>query len=227
MTFLPYFKYFIFIGINWNFRLAFFTIYHEIKGENKYHTHTIEIDRLKRLSVKGENKKHASIYQAANYFLLEKAFTYLQEIQSNGAFVDFGSGKGRVMAVAAHYGFTKITGIDFAPALCLQATENIKRIQPLFPDAEFLINCDDAINYPIQKEDSVFFFFNPFDEIIMLEVVKNILKSLKENPREIQVIYINPLYKEIFLSAGFIEEYHLMKMDYLELSILSFLMDED
>ncbi|HEY8660029.1 MAG TPA: hypothetical protein VIL78_13425, partial [Hanamia sp.] len=83
MTFLPYFKYFIFIGINWNFRLAFFTIYHEIKGENKYHTHTIEIDRLKRLSVKGENKKHASIYQAANYFLLEKAFTYLQEIQSN------------------------------------------------------------------------------------------------------------------------------------------------
>ena len=68
---------------------------------------------------------------------------------------------------------------------------------------------------------NVFFFFNPFDEVVMLQVVKNILSSLKENDRKIYVVYINPLHKEIFLSAGFIEEYYLMKMKYLELSILS------
>jgi hypothetical protein len=50
---------------------------------------------------------------------------------------------------------------------------------------------------------------------------------LKEYPREIYVVYINPLHKEIFLSAGFVEEYYLMKMEYLELSILSFTPDED
>jgi hypothetical protein len=55
----------------------------------------------------------------------------------------------------------------------------------------------------------------------MLQVVKNILSSLKENDRKIYVVYINPLHKEIFLSAGFTEEYYLMKMKYLELSILS------
>jgi hypothetical protein len=61
----------------------------------------------------------------------------------------------------------------------------------------------------------------------MLRVVKNILRSLKEYPREIYVVYINPLHKEIFLSAGFVEEYYLLKMEYLELSILSFTPDED
>ena len=61
----------------------------------------------------------------------------------------------------------------------------------------------------------------------MLKVVKNMLKSLKEYPREIYVVYINPLHKEIFLSARFMEEYYLLKMDYLELSILSWAPDEN
>ncbi len=221
MKSLSYLKYFFFIGFNWNFRLALFTIYHEIKGEKKYQIDSIEINRLKTISVKGDNKIHASIYQGANYFLLEKAFDYLQENKVNGSLVDFGCGKGRVLAVAACYGFTKIKGIDFAPSLCAVAKENIEKLQNHFPQTEFSIICDDAIHYSIQKDDAVFFFFNPFDEIILLKVVKNILQSLKENPREIHVVYINPLHKEIFLSAGFVEEYYLMKMRFLELSILS------
>lgn len=227
MNFVKFFKYFYFIGTNWNFRLAFFSIFHEIKGEKKYQLNSIQIDRLKTLSVKGENKLHASIYQGANYFLLEKAFDYLQEAPAKGSLVDFGSGKGRVLALAAFYGFKKITGIDFATALCTQAKENLHKLQPRFLQTEFTIICDDAVNYQIQKDDSVFFFFNPFDEIIMLKVVKNMLKSLKENPREIYVVYINPLHKEIFLSAGFVEEYYLMKLNYLELSILSLVPDEE
>jgi SAM-dependent methyltransferase len=215
-------KYFFFIGINWNFRLAFFTVFHEIKGEEKYHIDSMKIDQSKTITVKGENKVHASIYQGAHYFLLEKSFDYLKEMKVKGTVVDFGCGKGRVMAVAALYGFTKIKGIDFASALCAKAKENINKIQPLFPDAVFSVICDDAINYTIQKEDSIFFFFNPFDEIILIKVVKNILQSLKEKLREIYVVYINPLYKEIFLSAGFNEEYHLVKMEYLEVSILSY-----
>ncbi|MDQ2720784.1 MAG: class I SAM-dependent methyltransferase [Bacteroidota bacterium] len=227
MKLLNYFKYFFFIGFNWNFRLAFFTLHNEINGEKKYQVDSIEIDWLKTLTVRGENKRHASIYQAANYFLLEKAFEYLKEKNIKGSLVDFGSGKGRILAVAAFYDFQKITGIDFAPALCAIAKGNVKKLQNDFPQTTFSIICDDAIHYSIKKDDAVFFFFNPFDETIMLKVLKNILQSLKENPREIWVAYINPLYKEIFLSAGFIEEYYLMKMKYLELSILNFHPQED
>jgi len=207
--------------MNWNFPLAFFSIYHEIRGERKYSLDTIELDRLKTLTVKGDNLNHGSIYQASNYFILEKGFNYLRSINENKTIIDFGCGKGRAMLVAAYYGFTHITGIDFAKALCVLAERNAQNTQPLFPLAKFNIICDDVVNYKIQNNQTVFFFFNPFDDVIMLKVVKNILSSLKEKERKIYIVYANPVHKEIFLSAGFEEEYYFKKLQYLELSILS------
>jgi SAM-dependent methyltransferase len=207
--------------MNWNFPLAFFSIYHEIKGEKKYKIDTIELDRLKSITIKGDNLEHGSIYQACNYFILEKGFTYLRSITENKNITDFGCGKGRALAVAAHFGFQSITGIEFAQALCLIAEKNIRESQQLFPSTKFVIICNDVVDYTIEKNQIIFFFFNPFDEVIMLRVVKNILTSLKENKRKIYIMYANPVHKEIFLSAGFKEEYYLKKLQYLELSILS------
>jgi SAM-dependent methyltransferase len=221
MKFLYYVKYWLFIGVNWNFRLAFFSIYHEIRGEKKYHLDTIEIDRLKSISIKSENLKHASIYQACNYYILEKGLNYLSGINENHNFTDFGCGKGRALVVAAHYGFNKITGIDFAKALCVSAQQNIQFTRTLYPAVNFEIICQDAAIHKISKDDNVFFFFNPFDEVVMLKVVKNILASIKEQQRIIYIMYINPVHKEIFLSAGFDEEYYFRRLHYLELSILS------
>ena len=206
--------------MNWNFPLAFFSIYHEIKGERKYNLDTIQLDRLKTITVKGDNLDHGSIYQACNYYILEKGFGYLASINENKNITDFGCGKGRAMIVAAHYGFNNITGIDFAKALCVSAGQNTQKTQQLYPLIKFNIICDDVVNYKIEKDKTAFFFFNPFDEVVMLKVVRNILSSLKENERKIYIMYANPVHKEIFLSAGFEEEYYLKKLQYLELSIL-------
>lgn len=212
--------------MNWNFPLAFFSIYHEIKGERKYHLDSIVLDRLKTITVKGDNLNHGSIYQACNYFILEKGFNYLRSINENKNFTDFGCGKGRAMVVAFYYGFTDITGIDFAKALCMLAEKNAQNTRTLFPLAKFNIICDDVVNCKIQNDQTVFFLFNPFDEVVMLKVVKNILSSLKEKERKIYIMYANPVHKEIFLSAGFEEEYYFKKLQYLELSILSKLQNE-
>jgi predicted RNA methylase len=141
--------------------------------------------------------------------------------------VDFGSGKGRVMAVAAFYDFKNITGVEFASSLCREAENNIAAIKPLYPSTNFKIICEDAVNYQIENDTNVFFFFNPFDEVVMLKVVKNLLFSLKQNPRKAFIVYVNPLHKEIFESAGFEEEYYLRKMEYIELSILSNEIEDD
>lgn len=227
MKFLYYFKYFYFITKNWNVKLAAFTVYHEIKGEKKYQIDTIRIDNLQHQKIKSNNLKHASIYQATNYFIIEKAFEFLRNDNANHYIVDFGCGRGRVLVVAAFYGFKKITGIDFGESLCREAELNIGKIKPLFPQTNFEIICDDAVNYSIENDTNVFFFFNPFDEIVMLQIVKNILSSLKKNARKIYIVYINPLHKEIFLSAGFQEEYFFRKMQYLEFVILSKEVEED
>jgi len=221
MKFIYYLRYFFFIGVNWNFRLALFSIWYEIKGERKYDLNSTGMDKLRRLSIKGDNLAHASIYQASNYYILEKGFNYLRSINENNSMVDFGCGKGRALVVAAWFEFKNITGIDFAKALCIAAEQNIQKTKSRYPSAEFNVVCEDVVNYKIKKEQNVFFFFNPFDEVVMLEVVKNILASIKENSRKVYIMYINPVHKEIFLSAGFEEEYYKRKLHYLELSILS------
>lgn len=220
MKAIRYFKLFYFIADHWNTKLALFTVHHEIKGERKYLIDSSEIDDLHTQQIQSPNLKHASIYQPTNYYLIEKAFDYLRSENENDNILDFGCGKGRVMIVAAHYGFKNITGVDFVQSFCQEAAWNIEKVQPQFPATKFEVYCEDATQYKIGNDQTVFFFFNPFDEKIMLAVVKNILASLKISPRRILVVYINPLHKEIFLSAGFYEEYFFRKMKYLEFSIL-------
>jgi SAM-dependent methyltransferase len=200
--------------------LAWFTIRHEIRGERKYHINTSKIEDVKKLSTTGDNFKHAQTYQGANYYLLEKVFDYLQTIEANQNILDYGCGKGRVLAVAAYYGFEKITGVEFAKELCEEAKKNIIPFQQKFPEKIFNVIHANAVDYTIEKDTNVFFFFNPFDEVVMLAVAKNILQSLKEYPREVYVVYLNPVHKEIFLSAGFEQIYHLEKLKYIEASIL-------
>ncbi len=70
----------------------------------------------------------------ANYYLIEKAFEYLKDEKVNDGLVDFGCGKGRVLVVAAYYGFKSITGIDFSRTLCLKQKQILKRSTSLFPE---------------------------------------------------------------------------------------------
>lgn len=218
--FFRYIRLFFFISFNWNIRLAWFTVYHEIRGEKKYKLNTSKIEDPKKLSPKGNNVEHAELYQGANYFLLEKVFDYLQTIEANQNLLDFGCGKGRVLAVAAYYEFKKITGVEFAKELCEAARKNITPVQKKYPEKIFNVICTDAVDYKIEDDANVFFFFNPFNEIVMLAVAKNILRSLKQNPREAYVVYINPVHKEIFLSAGFEQVFDLQKLKYIEACVL-------
>jgi SAM-dependent methyltransferase len=192
----------------------------DIRGERKYKLNTSKLVDVKKLNVKGANIKYAGIYQGANYYLLENVFEYLQSIAVNKNIIDFGCGKGRVLAVAAYYGFTNITGIEFAKEICEEAKKNIAPLQKQFPEKIFTIIHADAVDYKIDSNRNVFFFFNPFDKIVMLAVAKNILRSLKENPREAYVVYLNPVHKEIFLSAGFEQIYELEKYEFIEACIL-------
>lgn len=220
MRIRKYIDYFLFIQRNWNLRLAIFTIFHELRGEKKYHLNTTYTNDLRQLEIVSGYKENAYIYQPVNYYMLETALQFLNEQDIQGTLVDFGCGMGRILVVAIHNGFKDITGIEFSPELCNAAKENLKEITKEFPDVDLIIHCENAALYEIKKQEAIFTFFNPFDEAVMLPVVKNILKSFKENPREITVVYFNPTEKEIFLSAGFQEVWYYQKMEYLDFSIL-------
>ncbi|MBD0333651.1 MAG: hypothetical protein ICV66_13475 [Chitinophagaceae bacterium] len=220
MKFFTYLWYFFYIAFNWSIRLAFFILYYEVKGEKKYRINTTHFSSLRKFTIKSDNVDEATQYQPANYYMLEKCFDELQKYQLK-SLVDFGSGKGRVLAVAAYYNFKRIRGVEFAAELCRDAEENIRRIAHLYPDAWFQILNMDAVDYEIAEDDEVFFFFNPFSEKIMSKVLSNLLNSLSKTPRKVFVVYVNPLYKKLFTENGFHEIYHHKKFHLIEASILT------
>lgn len=220
MKVLFYIKYFFFIAFNWNIRLAWFTIVHEIKGEKKYGISTTGITELKNFNIDSDTLENAQPYQGANYYLIESLFEYLKLHGANNSIIDMGCGKGRVMAVAAHYGFKDIKGIDFSSELCEKAIENLIEARAKYPETTFTIINADASIYKIEKETNVVFMFNPFDEEVMEIVANNIRLSLKANPRKLYIAYVNPIHKEVFTYNGFKEVLHLRKMEYAEASIL-------
>lgn len=222
MKILQTIKYFFFIAINWSPRLAWFTIRHEIKGEKKYEIDSTGIGKVKGNKVTEKILSHAQHYQGANYYLLEQMFDFLKVEITPDNIIDFGSGKGRILAVAAHYGYKRITGIEISGELIKAADKNLSSIRLKFPNSDISILEMDAKEYVIPDDASLFFFFNPFDEKIMLEVVKNITTSLKKSEREMFVGYINPVHKEVFLSAGFTEVFYLEKFQYIECCILMY-----
>ena len=202
-------------------RLAAFTVYHEIRGEKKYKIDTSRIQDVKRITVKGNNIRHAEMYQGASYYLLEKVFSFMKEIGENKSMIDFGAGKGRAMVVAAAYVYNYVTGVDFALTLCEEAGRNINAIQKYYPGTSFNVVHEDVVDYKIENHVNTFFFFNPFNEIIMRNVLKNIQSSLDSAPRKVFVIYVNPQHKEVFLRNGFSKIVGWKKLTYIEAEIYS------
>jgi 2-polyprenyl-3-methyl-5-hydroxy-6-metoxy-1,4-benzoquinol methylase len=216
---LTYLQYFFYLGLNWNWRIAFNIISQEIKGEKKYNINTTGADELKNLSKKGIDISHATIYMPISYSLLENIFNQLPAI-SKKHFLDIGCGKGRVLCVAADNGYKKITGIDFSKQLCENALTNLQHTKEKFPSIQYDVITKDAMNFEIPADVDCIFLFNPFDVVIMTAVVSNIMESVREHPREIVVAYANPLYEDVFLEEGFIEIFHTKEMKYLEAAIL-------
>ena len=87
---------------------------------------------------------------------------------SQYTFIDVGSGKGRVLFVAAEYPFRKVIGVEFSNALHDDAVANLKRykhsgrrcadIEPVLADAR---------DFEFPNDNLVIYLFNPFGPEVM------------------------------------------------------------
>ncbi len=214
-----YIKYFFYLAVNWNIKIAIHILSQEIKGEKKYGIATTGADELRSLEKKGIEIDHSTIYMPVSYDLLEDIFKQLN-IKDNSHFLDIGCGKGRAICVAAHNGFDKVTGLDLSKEFCMEAEKNLSVTKKHFPALQSKIINNDAFYFEIPNDVDHIFMFNPFDEVIMDAVAEKILESFEINPRTITTIYVNPVCKQELLNIGFKEIYHIQKMKYLEALIL-------
>jgi len=208
-------RYFFYLLTNWNLNVAFHILKKEIRGEKKYGIFSTGSDDLDKLRDKGIDLSHATIYMPASYDILEDIFTHLKQ-NTIHHLLDIGCGKGRVLCVAAYHGVKKLTGIDLSKEFCTDSVRNLEKIKQTLPDVEYVVKNTDAFYFDIPDDADYIFFFNPFDEIIMSGVIKNIKNSIGINPRKITIIYLNPIHKNLFLNTGFVQTYSVKKLKYLE-----------
>ncbi|RYF95982.1 MAG: hypothetical protein EOO00_03850 [Chitinophagaceae bacterium] len=215
-----YAKYFQFIYKHWDFQLALFTIWHEIIGERKYGIDTTGTEQLWQYDIDDEDLSESEAYQPSSYYILEKVLAALPAEAATGRIYDFGCGKGRTLAVAMAYGFQKLTGIEIIYELAKDAESNILNCRFYKPAFNFLVVNNRAQDEEITDDANTFLFFNPFKESVMAEVVDNIMESHQRAPRKIFVIYINDVYRNLFLDKGFKQHYHIQKLTYLQGTVL-------
>lgn len=124
-------------------------------------------------------------------------------------FIDLGSGKGRVLLMAAEYPFARIVGVELSPALHRVAERNVRqwRSPTQRCHAIELVRAD-ARELVFPPEDLVVYLFQPFPADVLEGVLENLRRSLTERPRAATIAYLNPIFHEQLACSGFLELEH-------------------
>ena len=124
-------------------------------------------------------------------------------------FVDLGCGMGRAVFLASEFPFRRIVGVEFSTELHRIAEQNrlsFRNQNQKCTNIEFV--CTDAAEYSLPEENTVFYLYNPFGKPTLRRVINNIGHSLARHPREIVIVYYNPVNAQVLDSAGFLKSVH-------------------
>ena len=168
-------------------------------------TDTTRIMRTEDFTSPSESVKHAVYYRATPSQTFNRILSGLNIGYEDFVFVDFGSGKGRTLLQASEFPFKQIIGVELEPQLHAIAQKNIQLFRsPTQKCKNFELLCTDATAYSLPSENSVFYFFDPFNVPILSMVLENIRLSLLSHPRKIFIVYLNPNHWPAINQAGFL-----------------------
>lgn len=138
-------------------------------------------------------------YEATPYNALDKLFKSYK-IKKSDKVVDFGCGRGRVVFYIHNKFQVPVTGIEVNDITYEEAIGNKAgyRYKNKNIPAPIKLKYTFAEDYKIKPSDNKFYFFNPFKIDTFKLVVNNILDSIKEHKRTVDIIlyYPMPKYKE-------------------------------
>jgi predicted RNA methylase len=127
---------------------------------------------------------------------------------ANYTFVDLGSGKGRILFLAAEYPFRRILGVEFGKELHEDAKKNIEAFRHPAQQCNNIESVNmDASDYQFPNENLAIYLFNPFGADVMEKVLANLAMSLQRNPRHVIVTMVYPEFAFMLARAAALRPY--------------------
>lgn len=131
-------------------------------------------------------------HSASSVLDLQRALSMASIAPANEVFVDFGSGKGRALLVAAMRPFRRVIGVELSPHLSRVALQNVQLARPHLRCRDIRVETMGADQYEIPADANLLYFYNPFTGPVMTRVVENLRRSLAAAPREVIVVIASP-----------------------------------
>jgi SAM-dependent methyltransferase len=145
----------------------------------------------------------SSPYQPTDPGLFDEMLRALGIDFRSFTFIDLGSGKGRVLLMAAAYPFHRIIGVELLPTLHRIAEENVRAYRSASQQCFAIANvCADAADFVFPDQPLILYLFNPLIESQLKKVVAHLESSTVQHPRPVSFLYHNPLLPEVLTRSG-------------------------
>ncbi len=178
----------------------------EAQFDKKYGLDTRDIVDVEDLGLGKSVEEHAFEYYPTQAHEFASAMKRLDIDHRVYQFIDYGSGKGKVLFLAAEFPFMSIEGIEASEALHRIACANIKK----FPVGSLKCTnikstCLNAAEFVPANRPTVAYMYNPFDDVVMRAVLSNLEDALGAPDRPSYLIYRNPEHHDTVLQTGHFE----------------------
>jgi SAM-dependent methyltransferase len=161
--------------------------------ERRLGIHTLGYRTREELGI--ENK--ASGYYAPTAYLdFRKAMRLVDVRPGEDVFLDFGSGMGRVVVMAAMLPFRRVIGVELSAELNGVAVRNLEEVRRRLQCNDVELITADATAFEVPADVTVIYLYNPFRKELLRRVFENIHASLRASPRRVSIVYKNPVYFE-------------------------------
>lgn len=122
--------------------------------------------------------------------------------------VDVGSGKGRMLFVAAEYAFQRIVGVEFATDLHELAQVNIARYRHRRQRCSSIESVNaNAAEFEFPAGKLVIYMFNPFGPEVLERMLDNLERSLQREPRHVVLVMLWPEHSDVVMRRSWLRRY--------------------
>ena len=139
----------------------------------------------------GIDNPDSNPYQASDYAGFRRVMRSLHIREGEDVFVDIGSGKGRIVILAATMPFREVIGVELSERLNSVAQDNVRRVRSRLQCRNIQLVTADATTYAIPPDATILYFYNPFLNETLRSVFENIRASLMRFPRGLTIVYKN------------------------------------